>query len=32
MLVDIAGGAFTRVGVDDDYARALYTFANIGAG
>lgn len=29
---DVVGGAFTRVGVDDDYARALYTFANIGAG
>jgi len=32
MFMDIAGGAFTRVGVDDAYARALYTFANIGAG
>ena len=29
---DVVGGVFTRVGVDDAYARALYTFANIGAG
>ena len=29
---DVVGGAFTRVGVDDAYARALNTFANIGAG